>query len=338
MSILQKLLSSTAVDWTFDRINSKHVPGGASEEPIRPNEKYVSVFLRSMRIVHTRKLWKKFYPVVHSYISLPHRSGHIAEFQVVASPSKLLELDGTRIDRVIAVNQRLLGPTPYRGGDLKMELGLFSVNSSDFAKPFLSILETMATTAGVSFVGAAKPFVDPLKKGIELLSGAKDLNLDIGVATDFDKPETGYFYVMGAPKGSLESEDLKVSSDYKLIERSGRAVSQYPYLLFSIDSSSKRDEWFVIPEISSAHKELYRLVGAAGKRAEIEDALQAFRRTVLTSPDLLTADAERLVAEVTKDVEAAVPASLTSATPSRKTGIKIRNLKSIDLFRDRFQA
>jgi hypothetical protein len=165
MGILAELFRPVASDYTYGSLPS------ASQEALQAEGAYVSIFLRSVRIVNVRKGWNKFYPVVHSYISLPHLSGKVAEFQAVTSPSHLAELDADHLDRVINLNHRLLGPVPYRGGDLTCEIGLFSVKSSDLAKPFLGVLETMASVAGVSYAALAQPFIAPLKKGVELLTG-----------------------------------------------------------------------------------------------------------------------------------------------------------------------
>jgi len=326
MGILQKLLKTSAADWTYESIDSKRVADGLGHDLIKARSAYISIFLHSMRIVDVRSVWNKFYPAVHSYISIPHQGGEAAEFQVVIAPSRMLELDAAHVDRVITLNQRLLGPTPYRGGDLKIEIGLFSVKSTDLAKPFLSVLEIMATTAGVSFFAMAKPFVDPLKKGLELLTGSNDLTLEIGLATTLNKPETGYFFVMRAARGTIDVSSLNVANDGRLVDQKNQPVSNYPYLVFRIEASYDREDWFLIPDIASIYSELQKSV-RAGKRADTEQLLGTFKRTVLTSPDLLPHDAQRLAKEVSAQVEEAIPTAMTSAV-----SIKLRSLKSVDLF------
>jgi len=324
MGILEKILKSESTDYTYGALTSG--PGGIPHAPISPNSSYLSITLRSARIVDIRRGWSKFYPVVHSYSSVPHRSGELAEFQVVNSPSKLSELDSSHLDRIINLNHRLLGPTPYRGGDLKMEVGLFSVKSGDLAKPFLGVLETMATAAGVSFVSVAKPFVDPLKKGLELLFGSSDLSLELGLATTTDRPETEYFFVMRAERGTVKLSDLKVADDFRLVDHSDHAVGEYPYLVFSVEASNSRDDFFMIPDIANVYLELQD-AARKGKRAEAEEVFSAFRRTALTSPDLLSKDAQKLIETTKEELALALPASMTSFSPH-----EIRPLQSIRLF------
>jgi len=324
VSFLKKILKETAKDYTFGSLAD--APGNLPTGPLRGNSVYLNVFLRSMRIVNVRSGWSKFYPVVHSHISIPHLAGQVAEFQVVTSPSHLSELDSNHLDRIISLNHRLLGPIPYRGGDLNLEIGLFSVKSQDLAKPFLSVLETMALAAGVSYVSVAMPFVGPLKKGLELLTGSNDITLEIGISTSLNNPEAGTFYVMRAASGEVKTEDIKITREFRLVDKSNQNVAAYPYFVFSIEPTAVRDDWFLIPEIAATHTDLRDAV-RNGQQNQIDDLFAAFRRTVLTSPDLLSADAKRLVSEVHDELVATVPTGMTSDAAR-----DLRPLKSIPLF------
>ena len=212
---------------------------------------------------------------------------------------------------------------------MNIEIGLFSVKSGDLAKPFLGVLETMALAAGVSFVSVAKPFVDPLKKGLELLTGSSDLNLEIGLSTSFSKPETGYFFVMRAQRGVINVANLRVAEDFRLVDNEDQPLGSYPYLVFSVEISDSRDDWFLIPEIASIHAELQSAI-RKNKRAEVDEIFSTFKRTALTSPDLLTRDAQRLVKDVEDELTAAMPTSMTSASTR-----EIRPLQLIRLFEPR---
>jgi hypothetical protein len=310
VSFLDTILRTRSSDYSFGPITV--APGRLLSTAIGKQGAYISVLLRSARIVNVRRGWNKFYPVVHSYISLPHLDGKRAEFQTVTSPSKLLEFDASHIDRVININHRLLGPTPYRGGDLNLEIGLFSVKSDDLAKPFLSLLETMAGAAGVSYMSVAMPFVAPLKKGLESLTESNNINLEIGLSTSFGTPQTGYFFVARTEREKLNPKNITVSDDFRLVDDTGGGFKDFPYLIFSVEASESRDDWFLIPEISIAYKEIQETI-RKGKRTQLEEVVAFFRRTVLTSPDLLLRHAQQLVKSVEDDVSIQMPASMTSA-------------------------
>ena len=82
----------------------------------------------------------------------------------------------------------MLGPVPYRGGDIGLEVGLFSIKSADLAKPYLSLMEDISNKAGVSMINTALQFAEPLKNGINLLVGGDvDTLLEIGISNTYNE-------------------------------------------------------------------------------------------------------------------------------------------------------
>jgi hypothetical protein len=215
----------------------------------------------------------------------------------VTTPDALKKIDAENLDRVIILNQKLLGPIAYRGGELSLEIGLFSIKESDLAGPFLGVLESMSKTAGVSFISTALPFVSPLKDAFNLLSGAgSDSVLEIGLKKTFDPPETGYFMVMRAASNIIKPDTLKIDKDKGLVDKDGNRIYDYPYLVIRVEVSKERDDWFLIPDLAAAHKALYTAI-VGGASDKIDEAIAVFHRTALSCPDLLVADAKRLIAK-----------------------------------------
>lgn len=322
-----KLWKTTAQDWTYAPLAAAQTPEQLAAAPIAPDSAYLHLWLRSLRLTHVRKGLSRFYGTVHSWVSLPHLSGQAATFQVVTTPGDLKEVDGKNLDRIIMINQRLLGPVPYRGGDLDLEVGLFSIKAADLAGPFVSVLEKMSKLAGVSVVSAAMPFVEPIAEGIDLLAGAEDdTTLEIGLSRVTPNPETGYFVVMRAPRGAVDVASLRVEPDYRLVDRAGKAVSDYPYMVLALEATSARADWFSLPDLASPYGDLQTEV-RKGRLPDIEEAFAAFKRRVLTSPDLLSADALRLVAKVRTELE-----SVVGSAPTRAGRTALQDLESIDLY------
>lgn len=233
MSWFEDVFKQGTQDWVFSRLGADQVQQAPIPvEGVAANDSYVSVRLRSLRLVNVRHLTRMFYPVAHSFTSLLHRGKGEAEFQVVTTPTKLTAIDPSRLDRVIQANIPLLGPVPYRGGGLGLELGLFSVEEADLAKPFLAMLEGLSAAAGVSVVSTAMQFVTPLKQGIEAITGtAGGAILEIGVSTRLDPLTTGYYIVMRAHKDAVAVENLIVTGeDFRLVDRrTGQPVADFPY-------------------------------------------------------------------------------------------------------------
>jgi len=296
MGWFSKILRTRTEDWIF-------APLGALNPILDPESWYLNVWLRSMRIVNVRSGLSKFYGTVHSYASLLHLNRGRAEFQTVTTPNMLKDQDAKNLDRVISFNHRLLGPVPYRGQDLEIEIGLFSIKSSELAGPFIDVLERMSNAAGVSYVSSAMPFVAPLKDGINLLIGGADSTiLEVGLSTTFEEVRTGTYCVIRAPKGSIDPTGLRLDTDQRLVDSSGTPITDHPYLVFSIEASDRRDDWFLVPELAKAYQDL-KEVAEKGQTSEATDAFAVFRRISLTSPELLRADAKRLVDNVGNQIE-----------------------------------
>lgn len=287
-----------AEDWIFTWLGEGQVGTHSAQGEAEEETHYLSVFLKSARVVDVRRGLTTFYGTVHSYIRLAHRSHGTAEFNVTTTPAALKSVDANGIDRVIQLNQRLLGPVPYVGGDFEIELGLFSVAAENLAGPYLELIQSLSEVAGVSYVSAALPFAGLIIQGMKLLTRNEDrVSLEIGLTTTMPVPKLGYCVVIRAPKGSLTVDKLRVDpSDFRLLDETG-AVNRYPYLVLEVQADTQRADWFKIPELASAYKEVqeeYR----RGRQQAVEEALAAFRRVALTCNDLQEADARQLVDKV----------------------------------------
>ena len=252
-------------DWTFTWLDADQVPAGASSGLLDADAGYLHVFLKSARVVDVRKGFKTFYGTVHSYASLPHRSGGRAEFNVVTTPEALKNIEAAGLDRVIQLNQRLVGPVPYTGGDVELELGLFSVAQRHLAGPYVQLLENLSKTAGVSFMSAALPFAGPILEGMKLLTGSqKDVTLEIGVSTTMASPRLGYFAAIRAAKNTLDVKTLSVDpADFRLLHGGSSARRPIPYVVLELSARPDRPDWHQIPELAAAYKRLQDDTAAA---------------------------------------------------------------------------
>jgi len=312
MGLFDGVLFKKTQNWIFEPLSAKQTPDGLQSANIEPDKYYLSVFLRSMRIVNVRKAFSRFYGTVHSHISVPHLDGTI-EIDTVTTPDRLKDVPTDSVVDIVEFNHRLLGPVPYRGGDFVFQVGLFSIKGTDLAEPFLDVLQSMSTAAGVSYWNIAKPFVDPVKKGIELLVGAQGAAaLEIGAHGTWPKPRTGYYLAMRAEKGTVAVNSLKVAPDFRLTDQSDTPYTDYPYLLLAVEADTTRPDWFTIPDIRAAYKALQEDV-RQGNVKTADQTFQVFRRTALTSPDLLRPHATAIVGEVEETLRNTLPATAVGA-------------------------
>lgn len=311
-----QIWTTKAEDWVFGWLEANQVPVGVPSGVVEPETSYLSIFLKSARVVDVREGLTRFYGTVHSYMKVPHQSGKTAEFHVVTTPSELKNVDSHNLDRVIQINERLLGPVPYAGGDLEIEAGLFSVACSDLAAPYLSLLEGLSKTAGVSFVSSALPFAGPILEGVKLLTGGNgQADLEIGVKLKQDTVRRGYCVVMRAPKNADLFRWLRLDpSDFRLLGADSKPVKEYPYMVLEIQAGPKRADWFSIPELSKAYARIQELYREASP--ETNAAIEVFRRVALTCNDLTPDDARRLVEKVRSQYQEA--SNRSARSPGRR--------------------
>jgi hypothetical protein len=289
-------------DWTFDELDSKQIPDGKPPEVIERDKAYITIKLRSMRVVNVRKGVKKFYGAVHSFVTIGHLGSMKAEFQVLTTPTDLQGIDNANLHKVLCFDKDLLNSVPYRGDGLEIDLGLYSIQAENLADSFLKVLEGMSNAAGVSFVSNAIPFVKPLSDGVDLLMGTtQDQILEIGLSTKISNPKTGTFVIMRAPKNSVNLSEFRLDKAYRLIDKSGNAIGEYPYIIYSIESSTERQNWYQISELSKAFNAVNEAV-REGRVDKIDESFSVFKRIVATSPDIIDADGEKMIQKLEEKI------------------------------------
>ncbi|MGA8030074.1 MAG: hypothetical protein WB992_23250 [Bryobacteraceae bacterium] len=292
-----KVWHDKAQDWVSGWLNEGQVPAGTPLGEIEPDTAYLNIFLRSARIVNVRIGLKRFYGVVHSYMSVPHRS-QTAQFNAVTTPSELKNVDSSNLDRVVQTRYRLVGPVPYAGGDVDMEMGLFSIAEADLAAPYLSLLESLSKAAGVSFISTALPFAAPILEGVKLLTGSEKDCLEIGISETQPRLQQGYRVVMRAPKNQVSLSELRMDpSDCRLLDKNGRSIADYPYMVFEVRAEARRSDWFEIPELGKAYARVQEAV-RENRRRDADAAVDMFQRIAKTCNDLTTGDAELIANKV----------------------------------------
>lgn len=315
----KELLFAKTQDWIYASLDPEQVPGQLIREPVIKDKSYVRIYLKSMRIVNVRKGLSRFYGAIHSFASFVHTSGKPAQFSQIIIPNELRNVDADRIDRVIAINKPIAGWAPYRGGDVELEVGLFSVKAADMAAPFLSLLEQIGDLAAVPYLNAAKPFMPLMKKGLDLLTDSEDASiLEIGLSTTYTSLDTGYYLVMRAPKGRINAKQLHLDhTDFKLLDSNGKPVESFPYLVFQIEATTQRDDWHHIPELAEAYAVLKSDV-QKGRYNNVKESLTIFKRIVLTCDDLLSQDAIKISESVERQVNCIMSLTQTAMSESRE--------------------
>lgn len=290
--LIDRMRSESGTEYSLQRLADTVPPRQAQADM-----HYVRVWLHSARITEVRRWTTKFHASVHARFELADRTqGRREVLSVIAPDKSFQELDPRHLDRLITVDQVLLGPVPYRG-ELSMDIGLFSIAAADLAKPYLNMLVDLTKSAGVGFLAQASALAEPIRRGAEVLfSEGGRSQLEIGLSRTDTALQAGQWLVARAPKGRLPA-GLRLDRDDKgLIDAQGRPLGGVPYLVIGIEVLDRRDDYAAIPDIGSAWETVRLAAGEGRADDEVRQRFAQLRRVVGLSPDLVPADRKRIVA------------------------------------------
>ena len=90
MNLIQNFLSwiyeARTQDFVVHWLKPEQVPDGLGQTPLKPDEEYIRVDLRALRVVNVQEGLVKLYGMVNSHIAIPHLGQGEAEFQTVVAP------------------------------------------------------------------------------------------------------------------------------------------------------------------------------------------------------------------------------------------------------------
>jgi hypothetical protein len=320
MGIWTDLWRTEAKNWAFGHI------GNTVE--ITPEKRYVSVTLRRIQIVNTRVGFSRFFGLVEFFGRLPHLSGTSAEFASVTSPSKLRDIRKKDLGNFALGVQRLLGPVPYLGGDLEIEIGLFTVKSQDLLMPYLELLGELSSSAGLAFFSVAAPYVSAIRNGAAaLIRPVGSSSLEIGASVTFNPAREGTYFAARISSTDHDLSKFSIDRNDYLSDDRGDRIADTPYLIFSVSQSAVRDDWYQIPSIAAAYQKLTNVVREQKSHKEVGAYLEYFRRVVLTDPDILSGHGPQIIAWVEAKVDAAQGATKTKRGAKGPTLPALRTFK-----------
>jgi len=300
----KNLVSEKSITWCNGKMSEENTPNKSPSVKLIPNQDYFKIDLRAMFIPDQRKWLTKYHAVVYSFISVPHPTGNIHEFNVITTPSKLQEMDKSNLSRVVMVNIPLLGNVPYTGVNVNMQVGLYSVVSSKITKPIIDLFSEMSKMAGVSFVANALPYVKLLDRGISIISNTESENeLEVGFVDTVSDLSTGYYVFTRAPKSRVTLSELMISQeDCSLMFKNGKVFDEFPYIIIEISALKNRNDWFQIPDIKSTYNIFLDKIKTRNKQTTYA-ALLNLESALKFSGDLLKKDADKIYKKIKKETD-----------------------------------
>lgn len=293
----------------YCRLPDRQVLDRPSGDPIAPDEHYAVVRLAEMFLGTSRRLWRRFSPLVHSFVN----TGGAADQHSVAGPGRLQDLGDTNLDRVIVLNQRVAGPIPYRGDELGVLCGLYSVPRADSVAALMNTLGAISELAGPQAAAAAK-IADVVKSGVDSILGLGSTDLQLAVRDTFgaggNPLRSGFHVAVGTSPNNVPAEELWLRDGRLHHGRSAalaRPFTGNDYLVLQIERLDHRPDWAGLPGLMQYEARFSEVLRGAGnanaKRAELNAAWPQFRESLIGSPDLTRADAEYICTLVQADLE-----------------------------------
>ena len=291
----------------WERLSDDHVLDRESGSLIDADEAYLVVRLTEMFLGRSRTLWRKTYPMVHGWASTSDSEEH-----TVAGPGQLQGLGSGDLERVLVLNSRLAGPTPYTGGDVNLIVGLYSVPGGDTAQALVSTVESFSNLSGV-VAHSAVQIMSMVKSSVENILRLSSTSLRLGVSDSFfpDNPlRAGYHGGIGAEAGSIdgtrlwlvngtlrEGPDPMVASPYR----------KHDYFVVQVERVAVRHDWAALPGIASYSEQFDAVLaegtGTAAKRERLRLMWPGFDAALRGSVQLTARQAAKIATDVAEDLK-----------------------------------
>jgi len=331
-NLLGKIGGAQPTDWTL--IDGLADPGtGIAGKPVTADETYIELYVESLRLEKARRFATTFHGLIYSFASVAREGTDRAELASVTKPQNLGTLGVNDLSRVITVSKRIMGAMPWRGNPLGLELGLFSVKSGNLLTPLVNYVAKISDLAGISVVTRLNPFLPLVFEGLDMIAGqTADSELELAIDTDMELTESRFCALIAQPKGSIPAASLKIDPQDRKLLLDGKPL-QAAYCVFSIRASQRNPDWGEIQPLKDAYADFTRAIGA-GKHKEAEDALAVFNRQVIITPDLISADKDRLKEKAKADLHDAFPGGGQSAPEGVRDRFAGRQLADLNLYDD----
>jgi hypothetical protein len=225
-----------------------------------------------------------------------------------------------------------MGAMPWRGDPFGLELGLFSVKSGNLLTPLIDYVTKVSDKAGISVVNKLNPFIPLITEGLDIIAGQKDdTAIELAIDTDLSLTNSRLCALIAKPRGTINSAGLTIDIHDRKLLQNGSPL-EAAYCVFSVRSSARNPDWGRIPALQESYADF---VGAikSGKHKEAEEALAAFSRQVIVSPDLISGDKERLRAKAKADLQDAFPGGGQAASRATiRQRFENRQLTDLNLY------
>ena len=276
----------------------------ATAEPVKlvTEESYLRLRLSRMFLKNRRELFKTHYPMVNVLMQFAGLEGP-AEVSFVVQPSLPAQTGQGDLVDVVTLNQTILGPVLYRGGDLRLMIGLYAAPGEDWAQRFIKVAEGVSQLAMNAPLATAVSLAGVVKTSMENSLGSNGLDLRLGLdkeltADSWLKP--GYLVMIAAPDTAVDPAKLQIT-DGELRTAGGAIYSEHDYIVVAIEATNQRSDWQSLG-YGGVWQKLVNTAATSNNVDEVKESYAAFSGAILGSADLSWTDRNAIIASARQRV------------------------------------
>jgi hypothetical protein len=268
----------------------------ADPQQLVTEETYVRLRLTRMFLQHQREVFKTHYPVVHAVTSFAGLEGPI-EAGFVARPELAGDGRETDLDQVVTLDQTVLGPVLYRGGDLDLLIGLYAAPADDWAQRFIGLAEGISQLTLNAALTTAISMASTVQKAVEETLGGDGFSLRLGLDQELRENQwlaPGYLVMIAAPEEDVDYEALVVE-DGELLTQYGQVYNDHDYIVLAVELTDTRSDW---QSLGYGHQwqNLLQTAAEAENVQQVKDAYLIFSGAIMSSEALSWSDRSAIVA------------------------------------------
>ena len=269
---------------------------GAGQPQLVTEESYLRLRLARMFLKDRRVLFQTKYPVVNALMRFSGLEGPV-EVNIVARPELAGDDNKGNLDDIVTLDQTLLGPLLYRGGDLDLMLGLYAAPADDWAQRFIQLAEGVSQLAVNATLTTAVALAGTVKGVLEKVLDSGGLDLKLGLDQELKENvwlAPGYLVMIAAPENSINFENLTVEGG-ELKKRSGGVYSDHDYIVLAIEVTNQRSDWQGLG-YGNLWQSLLKTAADADDIERVKEAYATFSGAILASSDLSWSDRSAILA------------------------------------------
>ncbi len=271
----------------------------STTNPFVAEETYLRLRLARMFLKHRREYFQTKYPVVNSYARVAGLENRLA-YNIVVQPRISGSDNQKQLVDVVSLDQTLLGPILYRGGDLELMLGLYAAPADDWAKRFIKLAEGISLLTLNATVTAAVAMAGTVTNVLADTLGGDGLDLKLGLNIELQQNEwltPGYLVMIAAADEEIEQAGLHVEKG-ELLTASNQIYSAHDYIVIEVESMAQRSDWQALG-YGRLWQTLLNRAAEADNIQIVKDAYTTFSSAILASEDLSWPD-RRAIIELTQ--------------------------------------